>query len=265
MSNDGSPGILNVPPEETSWLKSSLASLGSASRAVLLGATALVSVCASDPASAQQPATPTQPNILFIMGDDIGWMQPSIYHEGLAVGETPNIDRIGHEGAKFMTYYAEQSCTAGRTAFITGMQPVRVGMVLPEIPGSPSYLRTGTPTLAKFLLDLGYTTGEFGKNHLGDTTESLPTAHGFQEYWGYLYHLDAMQQVSFADINKSPTEQTIAPPCKNTPIPGLAEVPGAVDPKTTTCLTPPRPVLLCKSSDGTEDEPELPRRRSVDA
>ena len=112
-----------------------------------------------------------KPNILFIMGDDIGWMQPSIYHEGLAVGETPNIDRIGHEGAKFMTYYAEQSCTAGRTAFITGMQPVRVGMVLPEIPGSPSYLRTGTPTLAKFLLDLGYTTGEFGKNHLGDTTE----------------------------------------------------------------------------------------------
>jgi arylsulfatase A-like enzyme len=132
------------------------------------------------------------------------------------------------------------------------MQPVRVGMVLPEIPGSPSYLRTGTPTLAKFLYDLGYTTGEFGKNHLGDTTESLPTANGFQEYWGYLYHLDAMQQVSFPDINKSPTEQTIAPPCKNTPIPGLAEVPGAVDPKTTTCLTPPRPMLSCKSSDGTQ-------------
>src|SRR5262245_47328910 len=94
------------------------------------------------------------------MGDDIGWMQPSIYHRGLAVGETPNIDRIGNEGATFMTYYAEQSCTAGRTAFITGMQPVRVGMVLPEIPGSPSYLRTGTPHLAKFLLDLGYNTGE---------------------------------------------------------------------------------------------------------
>ena len=267
MRNDGSPGILKVPPEETSWLKSSLASLGSASRAVLLGATALVSVCASDPASAQQPE-PKQPNILFIMGDDIGWMQPSIYHRGLAVGETPNIDRIGNEGATFMTYYAEQSCTAGRTAFITGMQPVRVGMVLPEIPGSPSYLRTGTPHLAKFLLDLGYTTGEFGKNHLGDTTESLPTAHGFQEYWGYLYHLDAMQQVSFPDINKSPTEQTLAPPCMNTPIPGLAEVPGAVDPKTTTCLTPPRPVIWCKSSDGTganqncKDEGPLTLERS---
>ena len=138
------------------------------------------------------------------MGDDIGWMQPSIYHQGLMVGETPNIDRIGNEGAKFMTYYAEQSCTAGRTAFITGMQPVRVGMVLPEIPGSPSYLRAGTPHLARFLNDLGYSTGEFGKNHLGDTTESLPTAHGFQEFWGYLYHLDAMQGVSFPDINKTP-------------------------------------------------------------
>jgi arylsulfatase len=250
MSKDGLDGMLSVPPDEASWLKSGLASLGLASRAVLLGATALVSVCASDPAYAQQPATPAKPNILFIMGDDIGWMQPSIYHRGLAVGETPNIDRIGNEGATFMTYYAEQSCTAGRTAFITGMQPVRVGMVLPEIPGSPSYMRTGTPHLAKFLFDLGYNTGEFGKNHLGDTTESLPTAHGFQEYWGYLYHLDAMQQVSFPDINKSPSEQTIAPPCKNTPIPGLAEVPGAVDPMTTTCLTPPRNVLWCKSSDG---------------
>jgi arylsulfatase len=168
------------------------------------------------------------------------------------VGETPNIDRIGQEGAKFMTYYAEQSCTAGRNAFFTGMNPLRVGMLLPEIPGSPSYLRTGTPTLAKFLHDLGYATGEFGKNHLGDTTESLPTAHGFQEFWGYLYHLDAMQGVSFPDINATPTEQAVAPPCQNTQIPGLTEVPGAVDPKTAVCLTPPRPVLACKSSDGTE-------------
>ena len=194
-----------------------------------------------------------KPNILFIMGDDIGWMNPSIYHRGLMVGETPNIDRIGNEGGIFMTYYAEQSCTAGRTAFITGMQPVRVGMVLPEIPGSPSFLQPGTPHLAKFLRDLGYTTGEFGKNHLGDATVSLPTAHGFEEYWGYLYHLDAMQGVSFPDINKTPTVQGIAPPCKNTPIPGVPEVPGAVDPKTTTCLTPPRNVLWCKSSDGTSN------------
>jgi arylsulfatase len=186
------------------------------------------------------------------MGDDIGWMQPSIYHRGLAVGETPNIDRIGNEGAIFMTYYAEQSCTAGRTAFFTGMTPLRAGMIPPQLPGSPSFLQPGTPSLAKFLLDLGYTTGEFGKNHLGDHSASLPTAHGFQEFWGYLYHLDAMQGVSFPDINKTPTDQAIVAPCKNTPVRGLTEVPGAVDPKTTLCMTPPRPVLACKSSDGTE-------------
>ena len=213
-------------------------------------------------------AADKKPNILFIMGDDIGWMQPSIYHRGLMVGETPNIDRIGNEGAIFMHYYAEQSCTAGRTAFFTGMQPVRVGMVLPEIPGSPSFLRTGTPALAKFLYDLGYTTGEFGKNHLGDHTQSLPTAHGFQEFFGYLYHLDAMQGVSFPDINKTPTDQTVAPPCKNTPIKGLSDPPGAIDPKDGTCLTPPRPVMLCTSSDGTEknqsckDEGPLTLKRS---
>jgi arylsulfatase A-like enzyme len=202
----------------------------------------------SMPATAQQPSQ--KPNILFIMGDDIGWMQPSIYHRGLMVGETPNIDRIGQEGAIFMDYVAMQSCTSGRNAFFTGMYPLRTGMVPPQLPGSPSYLRPGTPTLAKFLIDLGYNTGEFGKNHLGDHTESLPTAHGFQEYWGYLYHLDAMQQVSFPDINKTPLQQTVAPPCRNTPIPGVPEVPGAVDPRTTVCLTPPRPILSCKSPDG---------------
>jgi arylsulfatase len=125
--------------------------------------------------------------------------------DDLAVGETPNIDRIGHEGA----YYAEHSCTAGRTAFITGISRCASGMVLPEIPGSPPYERTGTPSLAKFLFDLGYTTGEFGKNHLGDTTQALPTAHGFQEYWGYLYHLDAMQPVSFQDINKTANARAV--------------------------------------------------------
>jgi arylsulfatase A-like enzyme len=203
-------------------------------------------------AFAQAPAK--KPNILFIMGDDIGWMQPSIYHRGLMVGETPNIDRIGNEGAIFMTYYAEQSCTAGRNAFFTGMNPLRTGMIPPQLPGSPSYLRPGTPTLAKFLLDLGYNTGEFGKNHLGDHTDALPTAHGFQEFWGYLYHLDAMQGVSFPDINKTPNLQTVAPPCRNTPIPGLPEVPGAVDPKTTVCLTPPRNVLWCRGDGSSKSQ-----------
>jgi arylsulfatase A-like enzyme len=148
------------------------------------------------------------------------------------------------------------------------MHPLRTGMIPPQLPGSPSYLRPGTPAIAKFLHDLGYSTGEFGKNHLGDHTDSLPTAHGFQEFWGYLYHLDAMQGVSFPDINSSPTEQTVAPPCRNTPIPGLAEDPDAVDPLTAICLTPPRPVLACVSSDGTsanqtcKDEGPLTLERS---
>jgi len=214
---------------------------------LVLVAIAVGMAMAAAPAAAQQ-----KPNILFIMGDDIGWMQPSIYHRGLMVGETPNIDRIGNEGGMFVDYVAMQSCTSGRNAFFTGMYPLRTGMIPPQLPGSPSYLRPGTPALARFLLDLGYTTGEFGKNHLGDHTASLPTAHGFQEYWGYLYHLDAVQQVSFPDINSTPTVQGVAPPCRNTPIPGMADVPGAVDPKTTTCLTPPRPVIWCTSSNGTE-------------
>ncbi len=193
-----------------------------------------------------------KPNILFIMGDDIGIMNVGAYHRGLMVGETPNIDRIGAEGAIFMDYVAMQSCTSGRNAFFTGMYPLRTGMIPPQLPGSPSWLRPGTPALAKFLHDLGYSTGEFGKNHLGDNPEALPTAHGFQEYWGWLYHLDAMQQVSFPDINSSPAVQAIAPPCKAVPVPGLPEVPGTVDPKTGTCLTPPRPVIWCKSSDGTQ-------------
>ena len=228
-----------------------------------------VSAAATIPAYAQQQQ---KPNIMFIMGDDIGWMQPSIYHRGLMVGETPNIDRIGNEGAIFMDYLAMQSCASSRNAFITGMYPLRNGMIPPQLPGSPSSLQPGTPVIAKFLYDLGYTTGEFGKNHLGDKTASLPTAHGFQEYWGYLYHLDAMQQVSFPDINSSASVQGIAPPCKNTPVPGLSEPPGAVDPATTTCLTPPRPVIWCHSSDGTEKNQScqdqgpltLERSKSVD-
>ena len=239
---------------------------------IFIALLALVPFAARPSAVQQQQQQQKKPNILFIMGDDIGWMQVGVYHRGIGLGETPNIDRLAHEGGMFTTYYAMQSCTFGRNAFITGMYPLRTGMIPPQLPGSPSYLRPGTPTIAKVMHDLGYNTAQFGKNHLGDHTEALPTAHGFQEYWGYLYHLDAMQQVSFPDINKTPTAQTVAPPCKNTPIPGVAEVPGAVDPKTTTCLTPPRPVLACTSIDGTakhqtckdEGPLTLDRSRTVD-
>ena len=111
------------------------------------------------------------------------------------------------------------------------MHPLRTGMILPQLPGSPFYLRPGTPALAQFLYDLGYTTGEFGKNHLGDNPDSLPTAHGFQEFWGYLYHLDAMQDVSFPDINKTPTEQAVVPPCKNDSDSRRPEPPGRSGPE----------------------------------
>nr|WP_258570954.1 arylsulfatase [Flavimaribacter sediminis] len=220
--------------------------------AAVLSASTLTGVDALAQDSAGSSSAGEKPNILFIMGDDIGYMQPSIYHRGLMVGETPNIDRIGNEGMMFTDYYAEQSCTAGRTAFFTGMTPVRAGMLLPEIPGSESYLRKGTPSLAVFLRDLGYSTGEFGKNHLGDTAESLPTAHGFEEFWGYLYHLDAMQGVSFPDINSSPTVQAVVPACTNTPVPGLSDPEGAIDPSEGLCMTPPRPVIACTSADGTQ-------------
>ncbi len=234
-------------------------------RGLLISTTlAAISLSATDlPASAQTSAG--KPNILFIMGDDIGWMQPSIYHQGLMVGETPNIDRIGQEGAKFMDYVAMQSCTSGRNAFFTGMYPLRTGMIPPQLPGSPSYLRPGTPALAKFLLDLGYNTGEFGKNHLGDHTASLPTAHGFQEYWGYLYHLDAMQQVSFADINSSPTVQSVAPPCKNTPVPGLSDSPGAVDQKTATLPDASAPCSFMQVIGRHGEEPDVQGRGPADA
>ena len=166
---------------------------------MLVSATALATVslpAVSLPALAQAPAG--KPNIVFIMGDDIGWMQPSIYHRGLDGRRDAEYRPHRQRGRDFHgAISAEQSCTAGRNAFSTGMHPLRTGMIPPQLPGSPSWLRAGTPSLAKFLLDLGYNTGEFGKNHLGDHAESLPTAHGFQEYWGWLYHLDAMQGVSF--------------------------------------------------------------------
>ncbi len=221
-------------------------------RNLALGALAVSSVLLAGgaiPAQAQN----SKPNILFIMADDIGWMQVQAYAMGLGNGETPNIDRLGTEGTKFTNYYAMQSCTSGRTAFATGMYPLRVGLIPPQLPGSPTALLPGTPHIAKVLLDLGYNTGQFGKNHLGDKAYALPTAHGVQEFFGYLYHLDAMQDVSFGDIYSSPTELGIAPPCENTPVKGLPPVPGAVPPNgSVTCFTPPRPMISCTSSDGTE-------------
>ncbi len=246
--------------------------MGAIVRSLTLGVLAVSSFLVGGGAVPVAAQNTQKPNILFIMGDDIGWMQVGVYHRGIGLGETPNIDRLANEGGMFTDYYAMQSCTSGRNVFLTGMYPLRTGMIPPQLPGSPTYLLPGTPSLAVFLHNLGYNTGQFGKNHLGDHTDALPTAHGFQEYWGYLYHLDAMEQVSFTDINSSPTVQGIAPPCKNTPVPGLSDPPDAVDPRTTVCLTPPRPVIWCKSSDGTsknqtctdEGPLTLDRSRTVD-
>ena len=164
-----------------------------------------------------------------------------------------------------MDYLAMQSCTSGRNAFFTGMYPLRTGMIPPQLPGQPVLLATRAHRRSPvFLHDLGYTTGEFGKNHLGDHTASLPTAHGFQEYWGCLYHLDAMQQVSFPDINSSVAVQGIAPPCKNTPVPGLPESPRSSGSENHNVPDAPATGDLVPLLRRHGEEPDLPRRGPAD-
>jgi arylsulfatase A-like enzyme len=140
-----------------------------------------------------------QPNILIIWGDDVGMWNISAYHRGMMGGSTPNIDRIADEGMLFMDHYAQASCTAGRAAFITGQSPLRVGLATVGIAGAPQGLQKEDPTLAEMLKPLGYATGQFGKNHLGDLDEHLPTAHGFDEFFGILYHLNAGEYVEQED------------------------------------------------------------------
>jgi arylsulfatase A-like enzyme len=134
----------------------------------------------------------SKPNIVVIMGDDIGWFNIGAYHRGMMSGKTPNIDKLANEGMMFTDYYAEASCTAGRASFITGEIPMRTGMTTVGQTGSPIGLPATAPTIANVLKDMGYATGQFGKNHLGDLNKFLPTNRGFDEFFGYLYHLDAM-------------------------------------------------------------------------
>ncbi len=144
-----------------------------------------------------------RPNILVIMADDVGWSSLSSYHQGVKSIRTPNIDKLAAEGMRFTDYYAQPSCTAGRSAFLTGQFPVRTGLHTVGLPGDPIGLHAEDPTLAQMLKPLGYVTGQFGKNHLGDLNEFLPTVHGFDEYWGWLYHLNAMEYTSDPDWPKS--------------------------------------------------------------
>jgi arylsulfatase len=135
-----------------------------------------------------------RPNILVIWGDDIGWSNTSAYNMGMMGYRTPNIDRIAHEGMMFTDAYGQQSCTAGRAAFITGQSPLRTGLLKVGLPGAPEGLSAEDPTIAELLKPLGYATGQFGKNHLGDLDEHLPSAHGFDEFFGNLYHLNAEEE-----------------------------------------------------------------------
>jgi arylsulfatase A-like enzyme len=149
----------------------------------------LATAAVLNPAQAQQQ----KPNILFIMGDDVGWFNIGAYHRGIMAGRTPNLDQLAAEGMMFTDYYAEATCTAGRAAFITGQLPIRTGLTTVGQAGADVGMPDAAPTIATVMRSMGYTTAQFGKNHLGDLNKYLPTLHGFDEFFGYLYHLDAME------------------------------------------------------------------------
>ncbi|UCF69657.1 MAG: arylsulfatase [Acidobacteriota bacterium] len=158
-----------------------------------------LALAALSPVAAQQ-----KPNILVIFGDDVGMWNISAYHRGMMGGSTPNIDRIANEGALFTDYYAQQSCTAGRAALITGQHPFRTGLLTIGMPGAKQGLQPQDPTLAELLEPHGYVSGQFGKNHLGDLDEFLPTNHGFDEFFGNLYHLNAEEEPETYHYPKDP-------------------------------------------------------------
>src|SRR5215218_3973287 len=184
-------------------------------RNILLGGTALAASALSGGTAAAQaqpaapapsPAGPTgrRPNILVIFGDDIGQTNLSAYSFGLMGYRTPNIDRVAREGMMFTDYYAEQSCTAGRSSFITGQCTLRTGLSKVGLPGAAAGMQAEDPTVATILKGMGYATGQFGKNHLGDRDEHLPTAHGFDEFFRNLYHLNAEEEPENVDYPQNP-------------------------------------------------------------
>jgi arylsulfatase A-like enzyme len=155
---------------------------------------ALVAAAVVSLGTAPLEAQTGKPNILVVWGDDIGQSNISAYTRGMMGYRTPNIDRIANEGMIFTDYYGEQSCTAGRSSFITGQSVFRTGLSKVGLPGADLGLRTEDPTIAALLKAQGYSTGQFGKNHLGDKDEFLPTNHGFDEFFGNLYHLNAEEE-----------------------------------------------------------------------
>ncbi|MCB1269127.1 MAG: sulfatase-like hydrolase/transferase [Microthrixaceae bacterium] len=165
---------------------------------ILFGATA---------ASAQE-----KPNILVIFGDDIGQSNISAYTHGLVGYQTPNVDRLAKEGVLFTDYYAENSCTAGRATFITGQSAFRTGLTKVGVPGAPVGLQDRDVTIAQVLKSQGYATGQFGKNHLGDQDRFLPTNHGFDEFFGNLYHLNAEEEPERVKKRETPRNPPVAQP-----------------------------------------------------
>ncbi len=161
---------------------------------------ALFGAAGTPTAKAQQK----KPNILIIWEDDIGYWNVSAYNQGMMGYKTPNIDRIAHEGALFTDWYGQQSCTAGRGAFITGQSGFRTGLLKVGLPGAKEGLQARDVTIAQLLKAQGYMTAQFGKNHLGDTDDTLPTVHGFDEFMGSLYHLNAEQEPENPDYYKDP-------------------------------------------------------------
>ncbi|MHC2252169.1 arylsulfatase A-like enzyme [Bradyrhizobium embrapense] len=174
--------------------------------AATLTSEALAQAQKAAPATSPAPAAPSgrKPNILVIWGDDIGVANISAYSNGLMGYETPNIDRVAREGIKFQHYYGEQSCTAGRSAFLTGQHIIRSGLSKVGYPGAPMGMSQLDPSIGGLLKNLGYATGQFGKNHVGDRNESLPTVNGFDEFFGNLYHLNAEEEPELPDYPKDP-------------------------------------------------------------
>jgi arylsulfatase A-like enzyme len=169
-----------------------------------LGIVAGLALASSTPAGAQTAAQHKRPNILVIWGDDIGQFNVSAYNMGMMGYKTPNIDSIAKQGALFTDWYGQQSCTAGRAAFITGQSPIRTGLTKVGLPGAPEGLQKEDPTIADLLKARGYATGQFGKNHLGDRNNFFPTVHGFDEFFGNFYHLNAEQEPEHPDYPKDP-------------------------------------------------------------
>jgi arylsulfatase A-like enzyme len=176
--------------------------------AIILATLSATSALAEPPLAKAAPATAQagqkQPNILIIWGDDIGQFNISAYNMGMMGYKTPNIDSIAKEGAVFTDWYGQQSCTAGRAAFITGQSPIRTGLTKVGLPGAKEGLTKADPTLAELLKPLGYATGQFGKNHVGDRNDMLPTVHGFDEWLGNLYHLNAEEEPENLNYPKDP-------------------------------------------------------------